>query len=380
MRATVYLIGAGPGAPDLISLRGYRCLQQADVVIYDHLVHPDLLAIAPKQAERIDVGSAAPGEGDQEAICYLLAEKAREGKTVARLKWGDPFLFDRGGEEALFLHEQGVTFEVVPGVPAAIGATAYAGIPITYHGGGDTVTFVRGYEDDGREKARVNWESLAQLEGTIACYAGARQLPKMLQALIEHGRPADEPAAIIVNGTLSSQRTISGTLEELAAQVKAQPISGAALLVVGKVVNFRDHLRWFDARPLFGKRALVMHSKEQPDDLAELLRGRGAEVTVDTDTHVDVYRQLLDRRIDVVTFTSASAVLNFAATYGADQVSDLLSHTVVATLGPAAADAMHRANVTPALELKEGSLSAFADQIAAAFTQQAPAPPTTARA
>ena len=139
MRSTVYLIGAGPGAPDLISLRGYRCLQRADVVIFDHLVHPDLLDVAPAGAERIDVGSAAPERRDQDAICYLLAEKAREGKTVARLKWGDPFLFDRGGEEALFLHEQGVNFEVVPGVPAAVGATAYAGIPITYHGGGDTV-------------------------------------------------------------------------------------------------------------------------------------------------------------------------------------------------------------------------------------------------
>ena len=172
MRSTVYLIGAGPGAPDLITLRGYRCLQKADVVIFDHLVHPDLLDVAPKHAERIDVGSAAPERRDQDAICYLLAEKAREGKTVARLKWGDPFLFDHGGEEALFLHEQGVHFEVVPGVPAAIGATAYAGIPITYPGGGDTVTFVRGHEDEGREKARVDWDSLAGLDGTIVCYAG----------------------------------------------------------------------------------------------------------------------------------------------------------------------------------------------------------------
>ncbi len=183
MRSTVYLIGAGPGAPDLITLRGYRCLQQADVVIFDHLVHPDLLAVAPETAERIDVGSAAPEQRDQEAICYLLAEKAREGKIVARLKWGDPFLFDRGGEEALFLHEQGVNFEVVPGVPAAVGATAYAGIPITYPGGGDTVTFVRGHEDEGREKARVRWDSLAELDGTIVCYAGPKALPKMLQSL-----------------------------------------------------------------------------------------------------------------------------------------------------------------------------------------------------
>ena len=366
MRATVYIIGAGPGAADLISLRGYRCLQKADVVIFDHLVHPDLLDIAPPHAERIDVGSAAPEDRDQDAICFLLAEKAREGKTVARLKWGDPFLFDQAGEEALFLHEQGVQYEVVPGVPHAIGAAAYAGIPITYAGAGDTVTFVRGHEDEGREKTRIDWNALAALEGTIVSYAGPQQLPKMLNALIDHGRSPDEPAAIIHHGTLSSQRTISGTLRELADHVKEHP-AGAGLLVVGKVVNFREHLRWFDARPLFGRRALVMHSKDQPDDVAELLRSQGAEVIIDTDTHVDVYRMLLDRKIDLVTFTSASAVLNFAANFGADQVSDLLAHTVVAVQGPAAADAAARANISPAVQEPAGSSAGFADAIVGRF-------------
>ena len=367
MRPTVYLIGAGPGAPDLISLRGHRCLQQADVVIFDHLVHPDLLDVAPAHAERIDVGPAAPEQRDQDAICYLLAEKAREGKTVARLKWGDPFLFDRGGEEALFLHEQGVHFEVVPGVPAAIGATSHAGIPITYHGSGDTVTFVRGHEDQGREKTKVKWESLAQLDGTIVSYAGPRQLPRMLQSLIENGRAPDEAAAIIMHGTLSSQRTLSGTLQELADQLKEHPLSEAGLLVVGKVVNFREHLRWFDSRALFGRRALVMHDKEEAGDLAAMLRAHGAEVISDIDAHVDIYAMLLEHKIDLVTFTSASAVLNFAANYGADQASDLLGHTVVATLGPAAADAAQRAHITPAVQSPDGSVAAFADAIAARF-------------
>jgi uroporphyrinogen III methyltransferase/synthase len=379
VRSTVYLIGAGPGAPDLITLRGYRCLQQADVVIFDHLVHPDLLDVAPEGAERIDVGSAAPEQRDQEAICYLLAEKAREGKIVARLKWGDPFLFDRGGEEALFLHEQGVSFEVVPGVPAAVGATAYAGIPITYPGGGDTVTFVRGHEDEGREKARVRWDSLAELDGTIVCYAGPKALPKMLQSLVEHGRSPDEAAAIIMHGTLSSQRTIAGTLQGLGERLQEQPITEAALLIVGKVVNFREHLRWFDSRALFGRRALVMDSSDEPGDLADLLRAHGAEVISHTDAEVDVYRQLLDRKIDLVTFTSASAMLNFAANFGADQASDLLGHTVVATLGAAAADAANRAHISPAVQLEEGSLSAFAEAIAASFRNQQ-AEPSSARA
>ena len=366
MRATVYLIGAGPGAPDLITLRGYRCLQQADVVIFDHLVSPDLLSVAPKHAERIDVGSAAPEPRDQDAICYLLAEKAREGKTVARLKWGDPFLFDQGGEEALFLHEQGVRYEVVPGVPHAIGASAYAGVPITYPGAGDTVTFVRGHEDEGREKAKIDWTALAMLDGTIVSYAGPRQLPKMLSQLIEHGRSPDEPAAIILQGTQPSQRTITGTLSSLLDQIGEQPV-GAGLVIVGKVVNFREHLRWFDSRPLFGRRALVMHSKEQPDDLADLLRSQGAEVIVDGSTSEDLYRQLLDRKFDFVTFTSASAVLNFAANFGADQASDLLGHTVVAVQGDAAADAASRANIAPAIQQPAGSLTAFAEAIVNKF-------------
>jgi uroporphyrinogen III methyltransferase/synthase len=367
VRSTVYLIGAGPGAPDLISLRGYRCLQKADVVIFDHLVHPDLLDVAPPDAERIDVGPAAPEQRDQDAICYLLAEKAREGKTVARLKWGDPFLFDRGGEEALFLHEQGVHFEVIPGVPAAIGATAHAGIPITYHGSGDTVTFVRGHEDEGRAKTKVDWASLAGLDGTIVCYAGPKQLPKMLQSLMENGRSPDEAAAIIVHGTLSSQRTLSGTLQDLADQTREHPTGEAGLLIVGKVVNFREHLRWFDSRALFGRRALVMYDREESGELAELLRGHGAEVISDAEAHVDIYGLLLEHKIDLVTFTSASAVLNFAANYGADQASDLLGHTVVAVLGPAAADAAQRAHITPAVQLADESVAAFADAIAAQF-------------
>ncbi len=366
MRAIVYLIGAGPGAPDLILLRGHRCLQKADVVIFDHLVHPDLLAVAPQHAERIDVGPAAPEPRDQDAICYLLAEKAREGKIVARLKWGDPFLFDQGGEEALFLHEQGVQFEVVPGVPHAIGATSYAGVPITYPGAGDTVTFVRGHERGGREKARIDWTALATLDGTIVSYVGPQQMTAMITALVDHGRSPDEPAAIILHGTSSAQQTITGTLAQLSELLRESPV-GAGLLVIGKVVNFREHVRWFDSRPLFGRRALVMHAKDHPDDVGELLQWQGAEIISDTDPNVDIYRLLLDRNIDLVTFTSASAVLNFAANFGADQAADLLAHTVVAVQGPAAADAATRANITPAVSTPPGSALSFVEAIVAKF-------------
>src|SRR3954466_14824807 len=193
----VYLIGAGPGDPGLITVRGMECLAAADVVLYDHLVHPRLLRPARAGAENIDLGTASPQPLEQEAICYLLAEKAREGKTVARLKWGDPFVFDRGGTEALFLHEQGVRFEVVPGIPAGIAVPSYAGIPITYPGGGDTLTFIRGHEDEGKAPTSVDWSSLARMDGTLVCYAGSQQLPDMLNALLAHGRSPDDSAAII---------------------------------------------------------------------------------------------------------------------------------------------------------------------------------------
>ncbi len=178
MKPSVYLIGAGPGDPGLITVHGLECLRRADVVIYDHLVSPRLLRHAKHSAELIDVGTAAPQPMAQEAISYLLAEKAREGKVVARLKWGDPFVFDRGGEEALFLQQNRASpFEVVPGIPAGIAVPAYAGVPVTYPGGGDTITLVRGFEDESRTPPKIDWAGLARLEGTVVCYAGAQQLP-----------------------------------------------------------------------------------------------------------------------------------------------------------------------------------------------------------
>src|SRR6187200_2181268 len=172
----VYLVGAGPGDPGLITVRGLRHLQAADVVVYDHQVSARLLRLARPEAERIDVGAAAPRPLDQDAISLLLVEKAREGKIVVRLKWGDPFVFDSGGKEALFLHEQQVPFEVVPGIPAAIGVPAYAGIPVTYPDAGDVVLLVRGHESENDAAPQVDWSRLAGIDGTIVCYAGARQI------------------------------------------------------------------------------------------------------------------------------------------------------------------------------------------------------------
>jgi uroporphyrinogen III methyltransferase/synthase len=277
VRSIVYLIGAGPGDPGLITVRGMQCLAMADVVLYDHLVHPRLLRHARPDAETIDVGVAAPQPLEQEAICYLLAEKAREDKIVARLKWGDPFVFDHGGSEALFLHEQGVRFEVVPGVPAGVGFPSYAGVPITYPGGGDTITFIRGHEDEGKTPAALDWASLARLDGTLVCYAGPQQVPHILQELIAHGRPPDESVAIVYEGTLPTQQTIVGSLDDIAARAGRSADRRPAVLIVGRVVALREHLRWFDERPLFGKRVLVTRPREQAAELVERLEAEGAD-------------------------------------------------------------------------------------------------------
>jgi uroporphyrinogen III methyltransferase / synthase len=276
----VYLIGAGPGDPGLITVRGMQCLAMADVVLYDHLVNPRLLRHARADAEKIDLGIAAPQPLQQEAICYLLAEKAREGKTVARLKWGDPFVFDTGGAEGLFLHEQGVRFEVVPGVPVCIAAPAYAGVPTTYVGAGDTMTVIRGYEDEGKAEKDIDidWDSLARLDGTLVCYAGPQQLPQILSALVSHGRHADEAAAVVFDATLPTQRTLDGTLATLGEAIAKSPMTRPAVLIVGRVVALRAHLRWYDERPLFGKRVLVTRPRGQATEFVDQLEAMGAEV------------------------------------------------------------------------------------------------------
>lgn len=349
--ATVYLVGAGPGDPSLISVRGLRCLERAEVVVYDHLVHPRLLSMAPPDAERIDVGAAAPQPVEQEAISLLLAEKAREGKTVVRLKWGDPFFFDSGGKEAIFLHEQGIPFEVVPGIPATIAGPTYAGVPVTYPGAGETVTFVRGHEDGSNQTPRVDWATLARLDGTIACYAGARQLPEIIGSLLQEGRSPGESAIIVQNGTLSDQRTIRGTLEELAARLAAEPLRSPAVLVVGPVAGLREHLRWFDARPLFGKRILVTRAREQAADLAERLEELGAQAIEMAAVRIEPVADTsaLDEAcavagtFDWIVFTSQNAVEHFMRRVlaGPSDVRSLKGPKLCA-IGPATAERLTR--------------------------------------
>ena len=273
----VFIIGAGPGTPGLITVRGARLLAEADVVVYDRDAEA-VLRWARPDAERIAVGAPAETDTAQDAISMLLAEKTRDGHVVARLKWGDAFVFDSGAKEALFLHEQGVTFDVVPGVPLAIGATAYAGVPLSYPGAGDAILMIRGYEDANDALPDIDWSAVVRIEGTLVCYAGARQVPRVLQALLDNGASPEASASIIYDGTQARQRTITGSIQELAASTDAGAAGNPpAILVVGKVTRLREHLRWFDDRPLFGRRIVVTRSKEQSQTLVDTLEALGAE-------------------------------------------------------------------------------------------------------
>ena len=271
----VYLVGAGPGEPALISVRGRQYLNAADVVVYDHLVHRRQLRDVRPGAEIIDLGAPAAQALEQDAIGFLLAEKAREGKTVVRLKWGDPFIFDSGGQEALFLHKHGIPFEVVPGIPPTIAGPCFAGVPLTYPEVGDALVFIRGH--DPNTSPDVDWERVAELRGSIVSYAGGAQLETIIDALLSHGRSPDEPAALIVHGTLPNQRTTQGTLRQIHEIVRDAQRRDPAVLVVGPVVGFRDYLRWFDTRPLFGKRVLVTRPRNQAADMTDRLLELGAE-------------------------------------------------------------------------------------------------------
>ncbi|MSQ12332.1 MAG: uroporphyrinogen-III C-methyltransferase [Dehalococcoidia bacterium] len=272
-----YLVGAGPGDPRLITVRGLELLRRADVVVYDRLADPRLLAEAPSNAELIDAGKG-PGHKmlRQEQINDLLIGKAREGKTVVRLKGGDPFLFGRGGEEALALATAGVTFEVVPGVTSAFAAPAYAGIPVTHRGVAASVAVVTGSEDPAKEAAAVDWSRLAHAADTLVVLMGLANLRAIASALVQAGRPAGTPVALVRWGTQPSQQVLMGTLATIADQAEAAALTSPVVTIIGDVVNLRETLAWFDRKPLFGKRVLVTRTRQQAGVLSELLTAEGA--------------------------------------------------------------------------------------------------------
>jgi len=275
-KGKVYLIGAGPGDPGLITVKGLACLKKADVVVYDHLANEQLLSSAREGSERVYVGKKG---GDhtlsQEKINALILKRAEDGKIVARLKGGDPFIFGRGGEEAEELAKAGVPFEIVPGVTSAIAVPAYAGIPLTHRDFTSTVAFITGHEDPTKEESKIAWEKISTGAGTLVFLMGVGNLPTIAAELMKNGRAPETPVALIRWGTLPEQETILGKLGTIGEIVQKKTIKPPVIILVGEVVSLRDKLNWFEKLPFFGKRILVTRSREQASDLSERLRDLG---------------------------------------------------------------------------------------------------------
>jgi uroporphyrinogen III methyltransferase / synthase len=275
----VYLIGAGPGDPGLITVKGLECLRKADVVVYDYLANPVFLREAPAAAERLYVGKqSGRHHSSQEEINRLLATKAREGKVVARLKGGDPYVFGRGGEEALYLHQADIPFEVIPGVTSGFAAAAYAGIPLTHRDYTTSLGLITGHENPEKKMSSLDWEKLATGVGTLVFYMGMTNLPLIARELMAHGRPADTPIAIVRWATTPRQQTLTATLEDIVEKAATADIKPPAIIIVGTVVELREQLRWFDNRPLFGKRILITRAADQAGEFTAPLEALGAQV------------------------------------------------------------------------------------------------------
>jgi len=316
----VYLVGAGPGDPGLITVKGLECLRKADVIIYDRLVDDSLLEEASPDSEKIYVGK---GRGchamEQKEINLLLIGKAREGKKVVRLKGGDPFVLGRGGEEAEVLAANDITFEVVPGVSSAYAVPAYAGIPVTHRRLASSFTVITGHEDPEKGESSIDWDRISTGSDTLVFLMGMGNLAQIVNKLIKNGRSPSTPAAVISQGTSPGQRTIVGTLEDIGGRAQKEGFEPPAVIVVGEVVKLREHLRWFDKLPLFGKRVLVTRAEHQTKELSRLLLERGAipvEMPVIKISPPGTWKELDKAILDLenyhwIIFTSVNAVEMF---------------------------------------------------------------------
>ena len=377
MAGMVYLVGAGPGDYRLISMKAVDCLKMADVVVYDRLADDRILRWAPEDAEYIYVGKASSNHTmKQEDINQLLVDKAKEGKCVVRLKGGDPFVFGRGGEEGLLLRENNLPFEIVPGITSAISVPAYAGIPVTHRAVATSFAVVTGHEDPTKGKSNMRWEHLATGVDTLVFLMGVANLPHITSKLIENGRSADPPAAVIRWGTKPEQRTLITTVGKAAEDVVKNGIKPPAIFIVGEGVKLRDSLQWFDnlsQRPLFGKRILVTRARSQASKLTAKLENLGAEVleapAISMVDPVDNYAAL-DKAIDHVAdyhwliFTSANGVERFfARLFKSGKDARALGYAKIAAIGSATAEKLKQyglvADVIPQEYRAEGVVEAL---------------------
>ncbi len=369
----VYLIGAGPGDPGLITVKGLECVKKADVIIYDYLANERILDHRRPDAELIYVGKQGSRHTlPQNEINSLIVKKAKEGKIVARLKGGDPFIFGRGGEEAEELVDTGIPFEVVPGVTAATAVPTYAGIPLTHREHTASVAFVTGHEDPTKEESKVHWDRIATGIGTLVFFMGMKNLQNIVDNLVLHGRNPDTPVALIQWGTRTDQRVVTGTLSDIVIKVKEAKLGPPAIIVVGEVVRLRQKLNWYESKPLFGKRVVVTRSRGQASVFAEMLIDRGA-TTIEFPT-IDVVPPSnwaeLDNAIDAiesyqwVIFTSANAVrFFFERLKNRGKDIRLLKGVSICAVGPKTAESIEqyglRADLIPSEFKAEGVLAAL---------------------
>jgi len=365
----VVLVGAGPGDPDLLTLRALRELERAEVLLFDALVDPAVLALANPACERIDVGKRGDGTKGvaQDKIADLMIEKARAGKRVVRLKGGDPFVFGRGGEEASRLRDARVPFEIVPGVTSALAVPAYAGIPVTDRRLSSSVALVTGHRGKDEFDRRIDWEGLARSAETLVILMGTAWLDDIAARVIAGGRDPATPAAVISRGTTPQQRVVTARLGELAARVRAARLEPPTVIVIGPVVEFREHVAWYELLPLFGKRVLVPRASGQSGELAHALRTRGAEpvpvalLELAPTLAPEALAAALARapECDWIVFTSANAV-RFAAPLLPRPLSARIACSGEATRRALSAAGLH-ADVCPE---GEGTAEALAAEIA----------------
>ncbi len=364
----VYLVGAGPGDPDLITVKGRRLLEQADAVLYDYLANPALLDLAPAQAERIYVGKKKSVHAfTQEEICAMMIERARRGLNVVRLKGGDPFIFGRGGEEAEALAAAGVAFEVVPGVTSPLGIAAYTGVPLTHREHTKIVTFVTGHD-----ASAIDWSKVGTTE-TLVIFMGITCFDEIARALIANGRAAETPAMAVRWGTRPDQHTVAGTLATLPALLHQHDLKPPATIIIGEVVGLRGKLNWFEQLPLFGQRIVVTRARGQAEALSARLRALGAEAievpTIEILPALDY--EPLDRAIanlrdyDWLIFTSANGVRFFVEHLDRSAVDLRALRARICAIGPAtraAVEALHlKVDVMGEEYVAEGLLAALTE-------------------
>ena len=369
----VYLIGAGPGDPGLITVKGLECVKKADVIIYDYLANERLLDQRRPDAELIYVGKQGGRHTlPQDEINSLIVKKAKEGKIVARLKGGDPFIFGRGGEEAEDLVDSNIPFEVVPGVTAATAVPTYAGIPLTHRDFTASVAFVTGHEDPTKPESKVHWDKISTGIGTLVFFMGMKNLQNIVDNLVSHGRNPETPVAVVQWGTRTDQRVITGTLKDIVPRVKEGRLGPPAIIIVGEVVNLRQKLNWYESKPLFGKRVVITRSRDQASVFAEMLIDRGA-TTIEFPT-IDVVPPAswaeLDSAIQTIEsyqwiiFTSANAVKYFMDRLrGLGKDLRILKGVNICTVGPKTAELLMqyglKADLIPAEFKAEGVVAAL---------------------